>query len=58
MWVDIMELLVGIVFLGGVFTLIGMKMRYSHFRKINAGAQQEGEQLEEAGGQPLPPVLL
>ena len=50
MSVEIMELLVGIVFLSGVFTLIGLKMRYSHLQKTRLGAssQQEGEHLADA----------
>ena len=48
--VEIMELLVGIFFLGGVFTLIGLKMRYSYLQKtrLGGGSQQEVEHLAGA----------
>ncbi len=46
----IFALLIPIIAVGGVFILIGMKMRYSHFRntQISGGAQQEVEQLADA----------
>ena len=50
MTTEIMELLVGIFFLGGVFTLIGLKMRYSYLQKtrLGGGSQQEVEHLADA----------
>ena len=50
MSVEMMELLVGIVFLSGVFTLIGMKMRYSYMKgtRVSGTSQQEIEQLAAA----------
>ena len=50
MTTEIMELLVGIIALSGVFTLIGPKMRYSHLKntRVNGSSQQEGEHLADA----------
>ena len=41
MTTEIMELLVGIIVLNGVFTLIGPKMRYSHLKntRVNGSSQ-------------------
>ncbi len=43
MWVEIMELVVGIVFLGGIFTLIGIRMRYSHMERTRVSGGSPGE---------------
>ncbi len=43
MSVEMMELLVGIVFLSGVFTLIGMRIRYSHMERTRVSGSSQGE---------------
>ena len=43
------EIIFGAIFIGGVITLIGMKMRHSHLRATRAAAvpQQEVERLAD-----------
>ncbi len=43
MSVEMMELLVGIFFLGGVFTLIGMRIRYSYMERTRVSGTSERE---------------
>ncbi len=47
---DILGSLIATLFFGGVFTLIGMKMRYSHMEdtRVSGSSQQEGEHLADA----------
>ncbi len=47
---DILANLMPIIAVGGVFTLIGMKMRYSHMEdtRVSGSSQQEGEHLADA----------
>ena len=45
---DILALFIPILFLGGVFTLVGMKIRYSHMQDNHLGAgQREVEYLTD-----------
>ncbi len=46
----ILAILIPILFLGGLFTVIGMKIRYSHIQatRISGSAQQEVEHLADA----------
>ena len=46
----IIGVFIPIVIFGGIFTLIGMKMRYSHMEdtRVSGGAQQEVEHLADA----------
>ncbi len=46
---DILALFIPILALGGIFTLIGMKIRYSHIQDNRlGGGQQEAEYLADA----------
>jgi Mg2+/citrate symporter len=47
---DILALLIPIIAVGGVFTLIAMKMRYGHLeeQRLGGSSQQEGEHLADA----------
>ena len=46
----IIAVFIPIIIVGGIFTLIGMKMRYSHMedKRLSGGAPQEVEQLADA----------
>ena len=47
---EILAIFIPIIALGGVFTLIGLKMHYRHLedKRLSGGAPQEVEQLADA----------